>query len=247
VPKPLPPPLPPAERTAGQVVAESIRLYGSRFWYALALGLPIAVASQVSAGGSVTFQVIVLWAATPFITAAYLGAIALASPEPLQPGALRRGALVGILVFLPVPVLLLLYLLPALAWLALFGLSVPAAVHEGLGFRAALTRGRRLAAADFVHALGSLCAAAIVYFITRTMMLLLLQGQADAAVRTAAFVADLVISPLLFLAAALLYFDQAARVVDSVPRGTTKRRRDADLHSVVDAHGPGRPDAEVEP
>jgi hypothetical protein len=184
---------------------------------------------------------------TPILTATYLGAISLASPGPLPPGAVRRGAVVGVLVFLPVPVLLLLYLLPALAWLALFGLSVPAAVHEGLGFREALTRGRRLAAADFVHALGSLCAAAIVYFVTRTMLLLLLQGQADAAVRTAAFLADLVVSPLLFLAAALLYFDQAARVVDSGSRGTTKRRRDADLHSVVDAHGPGRPDAEVEP
>jgi hypothetical protein len=247
VPRPLPPPLPPAERTAGQVVAESLRLYGSRFWRALALGLPIAVATQVSWGRSVSFQVIVLWVVTPILTATYLGAISLASPGPLPPGALRRGAVVGVLVFLPVPVLLLLYLLPALAWLALFGLSVPAAVHEGLGFREALTRGRRLAAADFVHALGSLCAAAIVYFVTRTMLLLLLQGQADATVRTAAFIADLLVSPLLFLAAALLYFDQAARIVDSGSRGTTKRRRDAHLHSVVDAHGPGRPDAEVEP
>ena len=247
MPRPLPPPLPPAQRTSGQVVAESIRLYGSRFWPALALGLPIAVSSQVSAGGSVTVQAIVLWATTPLVTAAYLGAIVLAAPAPLPPGALRRGLIVGILVFLPVPALILLYVLPALAWLALFGLSVPAAVHEGLGFRRALTRGRRLAAADFVHALGSLCAAAIVYFVTRTMLLLLLQGQADTTIRTAAFLADLVVSPLLFLAAALLYFDQAARVVDSGSRRTTRRRRDADLHSVVDAHGAGRPDPEVEP
>ena len=48
--KPLPPPLPPAERTAGQVIAESIRLYGNRFWAALLLGLPIAAITQLSAG-----------------------------------------------------------------------------------------------------------------------------------------------------------------------------------------------------
>ena len=74
-----------------------------------------------------------------------------------------------------------------------------AAAHEGLGFRDSLVRGRRLASADYVHALGSLCALAIVYFITRLMLLLLLHGQADAAVYAAAFVADLVVSPLLFL------------------------------------------------
>jgi hypothetical protein len=122
---------------------------------------------------------------------------------------------------------------------------VPAAAYEGLAFRDALARGRRLAAADFVHALGSLCTVAILYFITRVMLVLLLRGQADAAERVAAFLADLVISPLLFLGPALLYFDQAARVVDSVTR--EKRRRDAGLHPAVDTHGSGRPDAEVEP
>src|SRR5213079_1871366 len=65
-------PLPPKERTVGQLVAESIRLYGHRFWPALVLGLPIAVVTQVSAGQSLTTQMIVLWAATPFLTAAYV-------------------------------------------------------------------------------------------------------------------------------------------------------------------------------
>jgi predicted DNA repair protein MutK len=234
VSKPLPPPLPPRERTAGQVVAESIRLYGHRFWAALALGLPVAAITQVSAGRPLTTQMLVLWAATPLLTAAYVGAVAIASPRHLPREALLRAFGVGLLVFLPV-----------LAWLALFGLAVPAAAHERIGLRGALFRARRLAAADYVHALGSLCALAIVYYVTRLMLLLLLHGQADAATRTASFLADLVISPLLFLGAALLYFDQAARVVDSGSR--PRRRRDADLHPAVDAHGSGRPDAEVEP
>src|SRR5919201_1132098 len=44
-PEKLPPPLPPETRTVGQLVAESIRLYGRRFWRTLALGLgPAALA-----------------------------------------------------------------------------------------------------------------------------------------------------------------------------------------------------------
>ena len=243
--KELPPPLPPAERTVGQVVGESIRLYGARFWASLLLGLPIAAVTQVSAGRSLSVEVVVLWLATPFLTAAYVGAVALAAERPIEREALVRAFLVGVVVFLPVPALILAYVLPALAWLALFGLAVPAAVHEGLHFREALARGRRLAAADYVHALGSLCTLAIVYFVTRATLGVLLHGQGDAEVRTAAFLADLIVSPLLFLGAALLYFDQAARVVDSGLR--EKRRPDAGLHPAVDAHGSGRPDAEVEP
>jgi hypothetical protein len=243
--KPLPPPLPPAERTVGQVIAESIRLYGQRFWPALLLGLPIAAITQISFGHSVAAQTLILWLASPFVTAAYLWAIILAAPERPTRGALVRAFAVGLVVFLPVPALIRFYVLPALAWLALFGLAVPAAAYERLGFRDALIRGRRLAAADYVHALGSLCAVSIVYFITRVMLALLLRGQADTARRVAAFLAELVTSPLLFLGAALVYFDQAARVVDSVPRD--KRRRDAGLHPAVDAHGSRRSDAEVEP
>jgi hypothetical protein len=36
----LPPPLPPAERTVGQLVAESINFYRHRFWPSLLLGFP---------------------------------------------------------------------------------------------------------------------------------------------------------------------------------------------------------------
>jgi hypothetical protein len=243
--KPLPPPLPPGERTVGQVVAESIRLYGQRFWAALPLGLPLAAITQISVGHSLTVQTLILWGAAPLLTAAYVRAVVLAAPVRPPRSALVRAFVVGLVVFLPVPALLRIYVLPALGWLALFGLAVPAAAYERLGFRDALARGRRLASADYVHALGSLCAVSIVYFITRVMLLLLLRGQADAAERVAAFLADLVISPLLFLGAALVYFDQAARVVDSVPR--EKRRRDAGLHPAVDAHGSRHPDPEVEP
>jgi hypothetical protein len=240
----LPPPLPPGERTVGQLVAETIRLYGSRFWASLALGIPIAAVTQVSVGHDLTTQTLLLWAATPLITAAYVAAVVIARPGRPGRRTVARAYVVGLVVFLPVPVLLRLFLLPALAWLALFGLAVPAALLEGAGFRRALERGRTLAQADYVHALGSLCAVSIVYFVTRAMLLLLLKGSADNTERVAALLADLVLSPLFFLGAALLYFDQAARVVDS--RQPNARRPDADLHPAVDPHGSGRADAEVE-
>ncbi len=153
MPKPLPPPLPPESRTIGQLVAESIRLYGRRFWATLALGLSVAAIDQISAHHSLAAQTLILWACMPLLTASYVGAFAIA-------GDVRRERLLpafalGLLVFAPVPVLLRFYLLPALAWLALFGLAVPASLYEGLGFRSALVRARQLAAADYVHALGS--------------------------------------------------------------------------------------------
>ena len=56
----LPRPLPPAERTVGQLIAETIRAYGDNFWRALPLGLPLAVVDQLSLGHSATMQMIVL-------------------------------------------------------------------------------------------------------------------------------------------------------------------------------------------
>ncbi len=43
-PQPAPSPLPPETRTVGQLVAETIRLYGGRFWASLALGIAPAAA-----------------------------------------------------------------------------------------------------------------------------------------------------------------------------------------------------------
>ena len=73
---------------------------------------------------------------------------------------------------------------------------------------AATSRGR----ADFVHALGTLATLAIVVFLTQTVLVFLLRGAGGAALSTALFLANVIVSPLLFVGAALLYLDQAARV-----------------------------------
>jgi hypothetical protein len=216
-----------------------VRLYGNSFWSMLPLGLPIAIVNQISVGHRLWFQVAVLAAAAPALSAGYVGACLRVRRGPwVVPLAL------GTVLILPVPFLMLFYVFPAVAWLALVGLAVPAAVFERRGFVAALRRGFELGRADYVHSLGSLAALTIIFGVTKLALIVLLHGTADATERTALFLGDLVLSPLLFLGAALLYFDQAARV-ESSPR--TRRRRDGDLHSAFKPDGAGRSDAEVEP
>jgi len=96
---------------------------------------------------------------------------------------------------------------------------VPVVMIEGLGQRDAVRRAIELCRADYVHTLGSLATLVIVFVLTRVALAFLLREQADNTIRAAVFLADLVVSPLLFLGAALLYFDQSARV------GSTSRAR----------------------
>jgi len=227
---PLPPPLPHETRTVGQLVAETVRLYGDRFWRVLPLGLSVAALDSVAVGLGVNVErfglnlrTLLLWAFAPLVTASYVAACAIAAD--VRPS--RRATLVafgvGLVVFVPVPILAGIYVLPALALLALCGLAVPAALLEGLGPRAAFRRGVELGRSDFVHALGSLCTLVLVYFLTRVVLFIVLRGAGDATERVAGFLADLVLSPILFLGGAQLYFDQRARVRSSKADGALPR------------------------
>jgi hypothetical protein len=237
----LPPPLPPGERTIGQLVAETIRAYGNDFWRILPLGLPLAVSWQLILEHRINAQIAILWAFAPFFSAAFVAASVLLLHLGPERRELLRAWAIGIAVWLPAPVLLRAFVLPALAWLAFYGLAVPVSLGEGLGFRAALGRARRLAAADYVHALGSLCTLVIVVFLSAGVMFALLHGQAEATRRVASFLSLLVLSPLLVVGSVLLYGDQVARI------GSRRRGRDADLHPPLDADPAGRSDASVEP
>ena len=204
----LPPPLPPAERTVGQLVGETIRAYGDAFLKLLPLGLPLAVVDQLSIHESAPAQAIVFWVAAPFITGAYVLACSRVHQVPGSIGAF----LIGLLVYAPFPALRALFILPGIAWFAFIGLAVPAALVERLGARAALVRGRELGQADYVHALGSLATLVLVVGVAEITLTALLHSQGDSSSRAALFLADVVLTPLLFLGGALLYTDQAARV-----------------------------------
>ena len=236
----LPAALPHAERTVGQLIAESIRAYGESFWRILPLGLPLALADQLSIRETAGVQMVVYWALAPLFIAAYVYACSLV----LERRPSRVAVLVAILIYLPFPALRAVFILPGLAWLALLELAVPAAMVEGLRFREALVRGRQLGVADYVHALGSLAAVVIVVGIAENTLSALLHTQGDTGQRVAVFLSDLVLSPLLFVGAALLYLDQAARVGSRAHH--PRRRRNADLHPHVDADAARRPDPQVE-
>lgn len=221
--EPLPDPLPPETRTVGQLVAESLRLYGQRPLAALALGVPFALVEQIAVGlGRVGQFVVLSTLGAALLSLGFVGASALAGGVRPSPATVATATACGALVFVPAPLLLVVFILPAVAWLAAFGLVVPAVTIEGLGVRAGFRRAVRLARADFVHALGSLATLAILFFLTRLVLFFLLRDSADAGGRAALALADIVISPVLFLGAALLYVDQAARV-ESRGRGRPGR------------------------
>lgn len=204
--------LPPAERTVGQLVAESIRFYGERFKTALLLGLAPAALAVVFA--NVSRRTSLLLAPTlsaALLSATYVGASMLVlGARPPRP-RLVVAWLVGWLVFSPVPFLVLAFVLPGVAWLAAVGLVVPTLVVEEIPPRAALARAWRLARADYLHAFGSLLTLGLVVFLTQAVLAFVLRGFGGAAVSTAFVLASVVVSPLLFIGAALLYVDQSAR------------------------------------
>lgn len=213
--EPRPEALPPDRRTVGQVVAESIRLYGDRFWAVLPLGIAFVGVDLASLHHSVGVQTLVLWAFTPVFAALYVRASAIVTGGDPTWSALAA----GVVLFLPFPLLVRLYVLPGVAWLGLFGLAVPAAVAERLGAADALRRGWQLGRTDAVHAVGGLAALALVYGVTRTMLLVLLHTSGGQTQVVAAVLADLVLSPLVFVGGALLYADQAARVTLAATSG----------------------------
>jgi hypothetical protein len=210
--EPLPAPLPPESRTVGQLVGETVKLYSQRFWPALALGvLPAALTVGVAQLSRPLTFVLVPTVGAVALSASYCGAICLVGDVRPPVGRLLQGLAVGALVFVPVPFLVILFILPGIAWLALTGLAVPAVLVENRGLRSALVRGFTLGRVDFVHAFGSLFALALVVFLTQSVLILLLHNTGDAALWVAAFLAEVVLSPVLFLGTALLYVDQAAR------------------------------------
>src|ERR671937_2246171 len=101
----LPAPLPPETRTVGQLVAETIRLYGQRFWRVLPLGVGIAAVDEVAFGHNLNVATLLLWAFAPLLTLSFVAAAAIvADVRPTVRSALTALA-VGLVVFAPFPIL----------------------------------------------------------------------------------------------------------------------------------------------
>jgi hypothetical protein len=208
----LPAALPPERRTVGQLVAETIRLYSAVFMRALPLGLVVAVVNQLALGSSRERDAAVLVLTAPVFALAYAYAAELTTKSKASRRAWVVAVAVGTLVFIPGALLFPWFALASVLWFAFIGLAVPAAVAEGTSFAASLRRGLSLGRVDYIHAAGSLATLVILFVLTRLGLALLLESQAENTVRTAIFLADVVLAPLLFLGGALLYVDQKARL-----------------------------------
>jgi hypothetical protein len=239
----LPPPLPPERRTVGQLVAESIRLYGANFFRALPLGVIVAVVDQFRLGTRREVSAAVFVLAAPIFTLAYAIAVKLATGTTAPVKRWLVALASGTLVFLPAALAFPWFALASVLWLALAGLTVPAAMVEGTSVAGSVRRGVQLARAGYVHAAGSIAALVVLFALAQYGLALLLSSQADNTVRTAVFLADVVVGPLLFLGAGLLYFDQEARLRS---RGNRGEERDGDVSDVDDVDGEGRADASRE-
>jgi hypothetical protein len=241
----LPPPLPPEERTVGQLVGESIRLYGSRFGTAIALGIPVVLVNAVAWGNaSGDRRLLVAPVSAVLLPLSYLGACAIVTGKPLRDRRALVAYGVAVLLFIPFPFLVTLFVIPGLVWLALFGLAIPAMLAEDLRVRDALRRGYTLGRADLVHVVGSLATLGLIVFLVQAGLYFVLREFADNTQRVAAALASLVVSPLVFLGAALLYVDQDARLRSP---GVRRKERNADVPDAHDADREGRPDVAREP
>lgn len=232
-PEPRPEPLPPERRTIGQLVAETISFYRRHFWQSLPLGLSFVVVDQLTlvfatrhdqpyghppprsfheahsfVGGGVA-AIIVLGAL--LLTASYVVATVLVTGVKPTGSQLATAYAAGIVVYLPVPLLQHLLVLPAVLYLAFMGWVVPAILVEGSSFRGAFGRSIRLARTDYVHAAGGLATLVIVFEVVRLLMVLLIHIGAETERRGTFAAADLVLSPLIFIGSAIVYIDLAAR------------------------------------
>jgi hypothetical protein len=207
--------LPPESRPVGQLVAETLRLYGRRFWAGIALGGgPAAFTLGASLLDGVLAIAFVLIVGAPLLSVVLAFATSLAAD--VDRARIPVAVLAGIPALLPlaasrVVVFPGVYLV-ALAWFAVLGLAVPAVLIERRGPTDALRRSVRLSRADFVHALGSIATLAILVVICIFMLFLLLASFGDQALDVAALLAVLVVSPVFFFGTVLLYFDQVARL-----------------------------------
>jgi hypothetical protein len=223
------PPLRPVERPLllGEIFAETIRVYGERFWFAFGLGASVAAAIALAAvirNDLATLAIFTWWFAAVFALA-----VRYVSGDPVG-AALRLVAarapvlfVLGLIVTLPLSLGIFdpLIGLVAAFWLGLVSFAIPVAVAEEAagGFvdrlAHALRRSYELARADYLHAVGVVAAFVIVSGILGRVLVQAFGGFADNGLVAAVLITEGFLLPFLFLGLAVLYFDQRARAISS--------------------------------
>jgi hypothetical protein len=211
----------------GEVIAETMRVYGERIWPAFGIGA--VVAGAISVAALIGNAVVTLTIFTLVFAAVYAVATRLVLGDSVGAALRRAAARSPVLLVLVVVVTLPLSLgvldpligLVAAFWLGLVGLAIPVAVVEDSddGFtgrvRYALSRSYELGRRDYLHAVGVIAALIIVYGLLGRVLVGALTGFAENGGAAAFLLAQGVLAPFLFLGLGVLYLDQRARAISS--------------------------------
>jgi len=218
----------------GELLAETVRLYGERFWAALALGV---VYTAAVAGAAVVHEALYYLVAAFMVAAAYAGAARLAAGDSFAEAwaqvAVRLPIILVLALVVGLPFVLaasyLVFLLVAAAWIGLTGFAVPVAMlereHENTGFAAriayAFERAVTLARTELLHAAGVAAALVLLNYLLAVVLGGALAGYGENSKTIAGLLAQLVLAPFFFFGLSILYFEQKARAVSSPrPRKT---------------------------
>ncbi|MGH3028241.1 MAG: hypothetical protein ACRDMW_06785 [Gaiellaceae bacterium] len=225
--------MPPPERPLklGDLLAETIRIYGERLRAAIGLGLVYA---------AVLLGAAIIHVALYYVVTALMFTMASGVAVRLVAGDTFREAWAQVLVRFPVVLLLaavvglpfalagylsVLFILIAF-WLGLTAFAVPAAMVEQTRGSAgtfetaayALERTIALARLNYLHATGVVAALLIVNFVFGILLASLLVGFADNGRIVALAIVQVVLAPFFFLGLAVLYFEQRSRAAVSSGR-----------------------------
>ena len=215
----------------GEILAETVRIYGNRIRAAIGLGL-------VYAGGLLLAAIVHV--AVYYLVTAIMFTMASGVAVRLVAGDTFTEAWAQVLVRFPVILLLaavvglpfalagylsLLFILVAF-WLGLTVFAVPAAMVEqtrasGGTYQVvtyALERTLALAKVDYLHATGVVAALLIVNVLFGVLLAGLLIGFADNATLIAIAIVQVVLAPFFFIGLSVLYFEQRARAAVSSGR-----------------------------
>jgi hypothetical protein len=213
----------------GELLAETVRLYGERFWAAIALGAVVAGTFIVVGFTPWLLDAVVL---SLSLTVSFGAAARIASGDAVTEAwaqvvvRLPVLLLLTLVVSLPFVLSVLSYLellLFGAAWIGLTGFAIPVCMLEVEGpakdrlqrVAYVLDRTVTLARAELVHAVGVAAALIVVYVLAAFALAVALGGLAETRGTTAALLIHVVVAPLFLLGLSILYFEQKARAVSS--------------------------------
>jgi hypothetical protein len=219
--------------TLGELLAETVHIYGERLWAALGLG---AIHAGILIVAAITHPALYFVAAAVMVVVSFAVAVRLAVGDSFReawaqaavrlPVLLVLALVVGLPFALAPGLLFVLGLVVAAFWLGLTAFAVPVALLDSEGggrgwLRAvayALERTVALARTEYLHAVGVAAALILVNYLFGIILAQALVGFGDNTERVAALLTQLVLAPFFFLGLTVLYFEQRARAALSSRR-----------------------------